>query len=65
MPSRLTSITFGEGDHATATCIVLEDGYFFPDTQWELWKTLLKTVMLDLVWVALGYLLSKRLKSEA
>lgn len=64
MPNRLTSITFGEGDHATATCIVLEDGYFFPDTQWELWRMLLRAVTLGLVRAALVYLLSRPGKSE-
>lgn len=65
MPNRLTSITLGEGDPATVTCIVLEDGYFFPDTQWELWRMILRTVTLALVRAALGYLLTRPRKSEA
>lgn len=64
MPNRLTFITLGEGDPATATCIVLEDGYFFPDMQWELWRTTLRAVILALVRAALGYLLTRPWESE-
>lgn len=65
MPNRLISITLGAGDPATVTCIVLEDGYFLPDTQRELWRMLLGTVTLTLVRAALGYLVTRPWKSEA
>jgi len=65
MPNRLTSIILGEGDPAIVTCIVLEDGYCLPDTQWELWKIILRTVTLALVRAALRYLLTRPRKPEA